>query len=283
MAEIKQVEKDIVFYIKRYDPNKDAKPYWKEYTIHVRPGMTILEGLHFIKENLDPHLAFRFSCRMGVCGSCAMMINGKPMLACNAQIQKISQSKIALAPLPNFDIIRDLVPDLVPMIEKHVKVHPYIIRQDDPALKEFSGEYKQTPEQLVDYLQFSYCIKCGACMAACPTLAAGSGFLGPQPLAQSYRYSKDSRDEGYEERKKVLIEEGGPFHCHFAGECAKVCPKGVDPAKAIQFLKRQLFMDYFKFFKIHKKVELLDEPVSGSRLEGVPEAPPYTIPQTGDK
>ncbi len=280
MSEIKQKECDVIFHVRRYNPEKDSAPYYQEFNIHVLPGMTILDGLHQIKQNHDFSLAWRYSCRMGVCGSCGMLINGSATLACNTQILDISDKALTIAPLPNFDIIRDLVPDLSPMFDKHAGIKPQIIRKDDNEQNKPTGEYYQTPEQLTEYLQFSYCIKCGCCMAACPTMATDGEYLGPQPLAQAYRYTIDSRDDGFKERKETLTVSHGIFSCHYGGECSAVCPKGVDPARAIQLMKRQLFFDFLKLRSCKKPAEVMGEVTDGKRMEGVPDAPVYTIEQS---
>jgi len=276
-----QVPTDITFRIRRFDPNLDEKPRYETYKINVKPGWTVNDGLHYIREHVDNTLSWRFSCRMGVCGSCAMMVNGKPMLACNNQILNITDSELVLAPLVNFDIIKDLVPDLKPMFEKHQSLRPYIHREDEEARERPDGEFSQTPEELEEYLQFSYCIRCGACMAACPTLATDMGYLGPMPLTQAYRYNADNRDEGFDARKEIAGGEDGVASCHYAGECSNVCPKGVDPARAIQLLKRQLVQDYLKFFGSPRKKGSEKLPIAAgrSRREEIPEPPPFTVDQ----
>lgn len=276
-----QVPTDITFRIRRFDPNVDDKPRYETYRVNVQPGWTVNDGLHFIRDNIDNTLSWRFSCRMGVCGSCAMMINGKPMLACNNQILNITDSELILAPLVNFDIIKDLVPDLVPMFEKHQSLRPYMHREDPEERETPDGEYAQSPEELVEYLQFSYCIRCGACMAACPTLATDMGYLGPMPLAQAYRWNADNRDAGFDDRKDIAGGNGGTSNCHYAGECSNVCPKGVDPARAIQLLKRQLVLDYFNFLGAKRKKGSDKLPVEAGRprREEIPDPPPYTVDQ----
>lgn len=273
-----QVAKDIVFRIRRFNPETDDKPYYQDYTINVIPGMTILDGLNYIRENMDNTLSWRVSCRMGVCGSCAMMVNGKPMLACNNQILNVTDTILALAPLVNFDIIKDLVPDLSEMFQKHVELRPYLHREDTEERENPTGEFWQSEEQLEEYLQFTYCIRCGACMAACPTLATDMKYMGPMPLAQSFRWEADSRDQGFEMRKLVAGDDGGVFSCHYAGECSSVCPKGVDPARAIQLMKKKLVKDYFKFLKSEKKqCEVLPHNAGRERRPEIPEAPARTV------
>jgi succinate dehydrogenase / fumarate reductase iron-sulfur subunit len=268
---------DVVFRIRRFDPTTDADPHWEDCRFQAPAGMTVLEGLRHVKEALSPTLAWRSSCRMGVCGSCGMFINGRPRLACNTQISELESPLITLAPLPNFNTIRDLVPDLVPMFEAHAASKPYIIRQDEAEQSQPTGEYWQSAHQLEEYLQFSYCIKCGCCMAACPTYATDPVYAGPMPLGQAHRYNADSRDGGFDRRKQVLATEKGPWKCHYAGECSQACPKGVDPARAIQLMKRQLVFDYLKLWKQQCPAPLAKVPEGTKRREGVPEAPARTI------
>jgi succinate dehydrogenase / fumarate reductase, iron-sulfur subunit len=269
--------KIVKFHIRRYDPRKDKEPYFKTYDVPVAPGMVVLDALHYIRENLDPTLVWRYSCRMGVCGSCGMLINGSPTLACNTQIMDVSETEITVGPLPNFRVMKDLVPELSVMFEKHRSVSPFILRknleeQDDPA-----GEFYQTPEDLEGFLQLTYCIKCGCCMAACPTLATDPDYLGPMPLAQAHRYNKDTRDGGRGKRNESTGASVGAFRCHFAAECSKVCPKGVDPAKAIQHLKRQLVFDFLHLTRKQKPCDKLEGQCKGEKDPSIPPAPPYTV------
>lgn len=238
-------DKSIRFSIRRYQPETDAQPHWESFDIPMARGMTVLEGLHTVRETLDPSLSWRYSCRMGVCGSCAMVINGKPALACNTQVHDIDDTEIRLEALWNFSIVKDLVTNLTPAFEKHRRHKPHIVRTDTVELREEQRELRQSPAELVDYLQFAYCIKCCACIAACPTAAMAEGFHGPMPLMTAHRYNADSRDDGFDERKNVVTEHLGVSHCHYAGECSRVCPKGVDPARAIQLMKRDLVADLF--------------------------------------
>jgi succinate dehydrogenase / fumarate reductase iron-sulfur subunit len=272
-------KKMITFHIRKFNPEHDAAPAWKTFSIPLIKGMTVLDGLHTIKQTLDPGLAWRYSCRMGVCGSCAMLINGKPTLACNTQVSAVSEKEICVGPLPNFNTVRDLVPDLTPMFEKHQAVKPFILRKDKDEMDNPSGEYEQTPHELEAYLQFSYCIRCGACMAACPTMATDRNYPGPMPLAQSYRYTSDTRDDGSEERSKAVDRSSGVFSCHFGSECSAACPKGVDPAKAIQLMKRRMVWDYLRLLKRKKPCGVIHGARTTGRRENIPEPPEYTVPQ----
>lgn len=277
MPENSKIVREINFHVTRYNPERDRSLHVRIYKVPVREGMTVLDGLHYIKENLDPTLAWRYSCRMGVCGSCGMLLNGRPTLACNTQILHIASSDLTVGPLPNFKIIRDLVPDLTPMFEKHESIRPHVVRQDEAEINIPEGEFYQSPEELEAYLQFTYCIKCGCCMGACPTLATDVAYLGPMPLAAAQRYNSDTRDDGRKVRGQMTGGSHGAFRCHYAGECSRACPKGVDPGKAIQHLKRQLVFDYLRLGRRKKPCAKLHGPGQGKPLPNIPPAPAKTV------
>jgi succinate dehydrogenase / fumarate reductase iron-sulfur subunit len=269
-----QKKYNITVYVRRFDPDRDAEPRQQQYTIQVERGLTVLDGLNLIKQTQDPTVGYRFSCRMGVCGSCGMLMNGKPGLACNTQILDVTQTALTVAPLPNFTIIRDLVADLVPMFGVHKSIQPYIRRSDMEEMENPTMEYFQTPHQLEEFLQFTYCIKCGSCMSACPTMATDREYLGPMPLTQAYRYNKDSRDDAGDARRDIVSSCHGTFNCHYAAECSNVCPKGVDPARAIQLMKRDLVLRYFNLAK--KKCAHLHKRPTEAEYKPKIEAPPFT-------
>ena len=232
--------KQVTFKVQRYNPEQDSPPHFQAFTVPVNRGMTVLDGLLYIKENLDSSLAFRASCRMAICGSCGMLVNGYPHLACHTQIEEFHADRLTIKSLPNLAIIKDLVADLTPLFNNHKSIKPYILRSDTEELVNPTAEFAQMPQELETFLQFTYCVKCGICVAACPTSASDKLFLGPQALSQCYRYCADSRDEGKPERFPVVDTDHGAWHCHLAGACSEACPKGLDPALAIQLLKRQL-------------------------------------------
>jgi len=235
-------DKTVIFEVLRYDPEKGDAPHLQEFTVPVVKGMTVLDGLLWIKEHKDSTLSWRSSCRMGICGSCGMFINGLPRLACTNQISHLHSDRVIVKPLPNFDIIRDLVPDLESLFDRHRAVKPYLIRKDTAEQENPTNEYFQSEQELVNYIQFAYCIKCGCCLSACPTAATSKSYLGPQALTQGWRYLADSRDEGCQERGKEVYSSHGVYRCHFAGACSQVCPKGVDPGLAIQLAKQDGFL-----------------------------------------
>jgi succinate dehydrogenase / fumarate reductase iron-sulfur subunit len=142
-----------------------------------------------------------------------------------------------VGPLDHYPLVRDLVTAFHGFFEKHESVLPFLVRRDIAEQETSTSEYYQSSEEHDSFLQFSYCIKCGLCNAACPTMANDPGFIGPQALGQAYRYVADTRDEGALQRLKAVDREHGIWRCHFAGSCSFVCPKGVDPALAIQRLR----------------------------------------------
>jgi len=168
-----------------------------------------------------------------------MKINGKPSLACYTKISELNSNVVTVEPMNNFPIIRDLAVDFKQLFTNHKKMKPFIINEESEVTPE-SKEFIQTPKDLEKFLQFSYCIKCGLCNSACPTMATDTSFIGPQGLAQAYRYVEDNRDKGKDERLKIVDDSHGIWRCHFAGSCSNVCPKGVDPAMAIQLLRGYL-------------------------------------------
>jgi succinate dehydrogenase / fumarate reductase iron-sulfur subunit len=265
----------VVFRVRRYEPETGHAPRWEDHAIEVVAGMTVLDGLWKVKEQHAPSLAWRSSCRMGICGSCGMLINGRPRLACNTQIGELGADIVTLAPLPNFDAIKDLVPNLSPMFEAHRELLPHLIRADTAEQESPTFEYSQTPHELEQYLQFSYCIKCGCCMAACPTVATDPQYAGPMPLGQAQRYNSDTRDAGFAERRDLLSGGSGPWRCHFAGECSQVCPKGVDPAKAIQLMKRELVLDLLRLRRRGSPAPVAKAP-HGEAGADIPQAPART-------
>jgi succinate dehydrogenase / fumarate reductase iron-sulfur subunit len=265
--------KKLTFKVQRYLPGKDEKPYMQQFTVPMKPGLTVLDGLIYIKENIDNTLSFRSSCRMGICGSCGMLVNNFPMLACHTPVEELKTRKITVKSLPNFPIIRDLVADLDPLFQKHKSIKPYIVSWDESE-EEPAAEFLQPQEELEGFVQFAYCVKCGLCMAACPTVATDALFLGPQPLGQAFRYCSDHRDSGARERFREADGRHGLWLCHLAGACSEACPKGVDPALALQLLKRAMAADNLRLSKKRKPAA-----VAGPPAESQPkvEVPQFTV------
>ena len=237
--------------IARYSPERDAKPCFQTYEVPLRQDWVVLDALNYLKDKVDGSLTYRWSCRMGICGSCGVMVNGEPKLGCATFLSDYAGNgnKIRVEPLRYFAVVRDLVTELSDFLVKLKKVKPWLIRHDtDQPLS--AGEFLQTPEQLEDYRQFSMCINCTLCYSACPVVGLDPVFVGPAAIALAQRYNKDSRDQGADERTAVLADSEGIWGCTFVGECTRVCPKHVDPAGAIQQYKLKAALDWMKSFVI---------------------------------
>jgi fumarate reductase iron-sulfur subunit len=235
---------NITLEIFRYRPEAGTEPVFQSYEIPFRKDWVILDALNYIKDYLDGSLSCRWSCRMGVCGSCGMMVNGTPVLTCATFLEKYLPGPIRVEPLKNFPVVRDLVIEMSDFMRKLKRVKPWIIRDEEKPLSE--GEYLQTPVQLADYKQYSMCINCMLCYAACPIYGLEPSFTGPAAIALAQRYNFDSRDQGKKQRLEVLSEDGGIWECTLVGECSVVCPKGVDPAGAIQRYKVASTTEWWK-------------------------------------
>jgi len=224
----------ITLEVARYRPEQDGVPTTQRYEIPLRKDWTILDGLNHIKDRIDGTLSYRWSCRMGICGSCGMAVNGEPRLACGTFLTKYQAGPVRVEPLQNFPVIRDLVVEITDFMTKLPRVTPWLVNSDEPPPDQ---EHLQTPLELSEYKQFSMCINCMLCYSACPVYGIEQDFLGPALIALAQRYNLDSRDEGAHERIEVLTAPEGVWACTFVGECSRACPKGVDPAGAIQRAK----------------------------------------------
>jgi fumarate reductase iron-sulfur subunit len=235
------------FIVTRFDPDRDEAPRTQSYEISCRPDWKVLDALNFIKDNIDPTLSHRWSCRMAVCGSCGMMVNGEPKLTCKVPLSGYGD-RVEVAPLSSFPVIRDLVVELEGFMEKLKSVKPWILRAKEKAVEE--GTYRQAPGELEEFKQFSMCINCMLCYSACPVVAHEPSFLGPAAIALGHRYNLDSRDEGERERNVLFREEGGVYACSYANECSEVCPKNVDPAAAVNQAKLKAVVDWATGFVV---------------------------------
>lgn len=228
--------RDVRLNITRYLPEtQEMKQY--QYTVRANKYTTVLDALISVKEAQDSTLSVRYSCRMGICGSCGMVINGKPMLACQTHLFSLGSEEVSVGPMEGHPILKDLVVDMGEFFDKHRSVIPWLYVENAEEKFNPKSEYRQQRNELDYYLPFSYCIKCGLCVDACPVNNTKPGFLGPQALAQAYRYNSDSRDQGEKLRLGKIDTFEGVWGCEYAGACSEVCPKGVDPALAIQLLK----------------------------------------------
>src|SRR5881396_1047440 len=243
---------NVTLEILRYRPEEEATPVYQRYEVPFRKDWVVLDALNYIKDHLDGTLSYRWSCRMGVCGSCGMMVNGVPKLTCATFLSDYAPGPVRVEPMSHFPVLRDLVVDTSDFLVKLAKSKPWIIRKVEKPLDE---EYFQTPEQMDAYKQFSMCINCMLCYAACPVYGLDSLFSGPAAIALAQRYNLDSRDQGASDRLDILSHHEGIWGCTFVGECTQVCPKNVDPAAAIQQYKLTATMEWLKALVLPRGAE----------------------------
>jgi succinate dehydrogenase / fumarate reductase iron-sulfur subunit len=224
------------FSIYRYDPERDSRPHMRDYVVDgIEPGMMLLEALIRIKAQ-DDSLSFRRSCSEGVCGSDAMNINGRNGLACITPLAALSEP-VRVRPLPGLPVIRDLIVDLEPFYRQYREVKPYVTVHDpEPEI-----EYLQTPAQRERLDGLYECILCACCSTACPSYWWNPDkFLGPAALLQACRFVSDNRDQDTTERLEHLDDAYKLFRCHTIMNCTEVCPKGLNPTRAIERIKRSM-------------------------------------------
>jgi succinate dehydrogenase iron-sulfur subunit len=234
----------ITLEVTRYSPEHDQAPRFQSYQVPLRKDWVVLDALNYVKDTSDGSLTYRWSCRMGICGSCGMMVNGEPKLTCATFLDDYAPGPVRVEPLRYFPVVRDLVVEIGDFMNKLQQAKPWLIRQEEKPLAD--GEYLQTPQQMDRYQQFSMCINCLLCYAACPVYGLDPLFIGPAALALAQRYNLDSRDQGSRERFELLSQHEGIWACTFVGECTKVCPKHVDPAGAIQQYKLEAAKEWFQ-------------------------------------
>lgn len=227
---------DIHFKILRYDPIKDKTPHFQDYTSFPDPKDSILEAIKQIRDEQDPSLSFRYSCREAVCGSCAMVINGAITLACRTTVESLKSDRIVIEPLPNLEIQKDLIVDMEPFYGAMKTIQPYLVA---------SGERSETGHRILEkrmesIYQYINCIWCGSCYAACPVASRDHRYLGPAALAKLYRFVKDPRDTRPASHWKIVDNEKGLWGCDTVFRCNEVCPKDVRPADGIEGLRREL-------------------------------------------
>ena len=236
----------IVIEVLRYQPDRSAEPYVQAWPVEFSDDTSVLQALQRIKDFDDGSLTFRWSCRMAICGSCGMMIGGVPRLACRTFLRDLLPGPVRVEALAHFPIERDLVVDAQDFMTKLAAIKPYLVPREPRSLAE--GEYRQSPAELERFEQFSHCINCMLCYAACPQYGLDPKFLGPGLTALLHRYNADSRDGAREERMPLLHADEGVWSCTAVGYCSEVCPKQVDPANAVNQNKTASALDWFARF-----------------------------------
>ena len=253
--------RQMTFRVFRYDTETDAAPRFDTFRLDVPAGATVLSALFQIQQDCDPSLTFRFSCRGAICGSCAMTINGRCGLACRTQLSSLPAREIVLEPLPNLDVIRDLVVDMTPFWEKYRRIRPWLHSQAETSggsaeqpppdakrdgrseAKMLVAENRQSPRQFRRIEQYVNCILCACCYGACPVLKRQPDYLGPAALAKLLRFVDDTRNHRpLNELAELDNEKEGLWGCDTVFRCIDACPKDVRPTDGIGTLRRRLIM-----------------------------------------
>ena len=229
---------DVQLKVKRFDPEKDRKPYWQEYDVRVEDTDRVLDALHVAKWQHDGTLSFRRSCAHGVCGSDAMVINGANALACIKLVKDVGH-EITVEPIRGLPIVKDLVVDMEPFFAQYRAILPYLINEDDPGYR----ERYQSQEDRERYDDTTKCILCAACTTSCPIYWGNSRYVGPAAIVNAHRFIFDSRDTAAAQRLDILNEKSGVWRCRTAFNCSEACPRGIKVTAAIQEVKRAILHD----------------------------------------
>jgi succinate dehydrogenase / fumarate reductase iron-sulfur subunit len=229
---------EVTLRIKRYNPEADVKPTFKEYTLDVEANDRVLDALNQVKWKHDGSLTFRRSCAHGICGSDAMRINGRNRLACKVLMGELGK-RVTVEPLIGYQVIKDLVVDMEAFFDAYKSVKPYLIAGDPPA----SGERLQPPDDRERYDDTTKCILCAACTTSCPITWTNHEFIGPAAIVNAHRFIFDSRDQGAAERLRILNQRSGVWRCRTIFNCTDACPRGIEITRAIEEVKRALIYD----------------------------------------
>ncbi|MFZ5854235.1 MAG: succinate dehydrogenase iron-sulfur subunit [Chloroflexota bacterium] len=214
--------------ILRFDPERDTAPHWEAYTVRAEPMDRVLDLLHKVKYEQDGTLTFRRSCAHGVCGSDAMLINGRNRLACKIRVDQLGR-RITVAPLPGLPVVKDLVVNMDGFFAKYRSVNPFLVTETPPPAR----ERLQSPAERARFDDTTKCILCGACTSSCPSFWAQPGYVGPAAIVNAHRFIFDSRDEGGEERLEILADKDGVWRCRTIFNCVDACPRGINITRAI--------------------------------------------------
>jgi succinate dehydrogenase / fumarate reductase iron-sulfur subunit len=229
------------FEIFRYDANNDRPARFDTFELEASGRASVLEALLRLQDEQDPSLAFRYACRGAVCGSCAMSISGQLNLACRVLLQNLPSARVVVEPLPNFDVLKDLVVDMDPFWDKYERVRPWLHRETAWADATPITERKR---ERID--QFVNCILCGLCYGACPVLRSNPEFTGPAALAKLHRFLADPREQRSADTLEAEDHHDGLWGCHTITRCIDVCPKRVRPTDGIESLRRRLLVHRLK-------------------------------------
>lgn len=226
----------VTIHVRRFNPEKDSRPYWARYEVDVEPTDRLLDALHQIKWRIDGSLSFRRSCAHGVCGSDAMVVNGVNRLACKVLIKDLGP-EIRVEPLRGLPVLKDLIVDMEPFFEAYRSVKPYLI-VDEQRLPD--REQRQSPQERERFEDTTKCILCAACTTSCPIFWANGRYFGPAAIVAAHRFIFDSRDQGAAERLEILNSRDGVWRCRTIFNCTDACPRGIQVTRAIQEVKQAI-------------------------------------------
>jgi succinate dehydrogenase / fumarate reductase iron-sulfur subunit len=226
--------------IRRFNPERGEDSWWDEFRVECDPLERLVEVLHQIKWYQDGTLAFRRSCAHGICGSDAMLINGRNQLACKVLAQDVAPT-VRIEPIRGLPVLKDLIVDVEPFLQGYRSVLPYLINESG----EPERERLQSPEERARYDDTTKCILCAACTTSCPVFWGDEGYVGPAAIVNAHRFIFDSRDEAADERMRILSDKTGVFRCRTTFNCTDACPRGIEVTKAIQEVKRAILFERF--------------------------------------
>jgi succinate dehydrogenase / fumarate reductase iron-sulfur subunit len=230
----------VTLKIKRFNPEKDAQSWWGEYHLEAEPADRLLDALNHVKWYQDGTLTYRRSCAHGVCGSDAMLINGRNALACKVLLRSLG-TKITVEPMRGFRVIKDLLVDMEGFFEKYRKVKPFLMTHSPEPEK----ERLQSPNDRERFDDTTKCILCGACTTSCPSFWANEDYLGPAAIVNAHRFIFDSRDESQGERLAILGAADGVWRCRTIFNCVEACPREINVTRAIGEVKKALLFRKF--------------------------------------
>ena len=236
--------------VQRFTPGEHKSPYYDNFKVNVETGMTVLEVLRLIKNTQDSSLTFRAFCRSKICGSCAVRVNNKPLLACSTQLMPIledfKQESVTIQPMRNMPVLRDLVVDIDPVIEKLAKMHPYLMENHERIPETLDQESLMSKEEFGRFDYITDCVLCGSCYSACSAASADPGYAGPLTLGKAYRYSADVRDSFQGERMQAAVDQG-LWSCAQCRKCVEQCAHHVElPAMMRSYMYAYGYRDLAK-------------------------------------
>ena len=224
--------------IRRYNSEVREDPWWDEFAVNMDPTDRLLDALHVVKWYHDGSLSLRRSCAHGVCGSDAMLINGRNALACKVLVRDVAP-KVTVEPIRGLPVVKDLIVDMEPFFQGYERMLPYLINDEEPA----DRERRQSPEERERYDDTTKCILCAACTTSCPIFWGDGDYVGPAAIVNAHRFIFDSRDQGAADRLDILSDRTGVFRCRTTFNCTEACPRGIKVTKAIQEVKRAIMFD----------------------------------------